>query len=191
MKIVRSNNLTVSHLPQNLLSENRFITHFNEKVVIEMNSTQLHDLKIHHIGVVVKDIHKAVEYYSKFKFSPFRINTSVRPSGSLNQDSQDQIVKLTFAAARMMGSMALEFIQVEQGKPFYLEFLNRQGEGMHHLAFVVDEAEAVASMWEKKGVPIVAHGPEWAYLDFGYDVLIEFISRSRLPNITARLFFPP
>ena len=143
-------------------------------------------LEIHHIGVVVEDMNRAVDYYSKFGLGPFRITEISRSSESTKSEPSKYKLKLAFA--KMIGSMAMELIQVVDGNPSYRKFLEKHGEGMHHLAFIVDDADAETDKWAKQGIKIIKRGPGWSYLDFGYRTVIEFLSPSRILDMTPRLF---
>jgi hypothetical protein len=91
----------------------------------------------------------------------------------------------------MIGSMGLELIQVVGGNPFYVPYLKRRGEGIHHVAFIVDDVNVEVKKWVPQGISIASRGTGWAYLDFGYDIFIEFISRSRISNLNSRLYPQP
>ena len=67
-------------------------------------------LEIHHIGVVVEDMNRAIENYSKFGVGPFRITEISRSSESTKSNPGKYKLKLAFA--KMIGSMAMELIQV-------------------------------------------------------------------------------
>ena len=124
--------------------------------------------EIRHIGIVVKDIDKAVEYYSKLGLEPFKIRVREPGPGTLGKDYQ----KLRFAFVSMIKSIKLELIQVVEA----------QGESLHHIALVVDgdlnHFDAEILRWTSQGFKIGDHGSGWAYIDFGYNVIIEFISSS-------------
>ena len=134
--------------------------------------------EIRHIGIVVKDIDKAVEYYSKLGLEPFNIRVREPGPGTLGKDYQ----KLRFAFVSMIGSIKLELIQVVEGQGAFDKTLDAQGESLHHIALVVDgdlnHFDAEILRWTSQGFKIGDHGSGWAYIDFGYNVIIEFISSS-------------
>ena len=136
--------------------------------------------EIHHIGLLVQDMNKAIEHYTQLGLGPFRIAEAI--------SAKKPDTKIRIGMSYMIGSMGLELIQVVQGNPFYVSYLERHGEGMHHVAFIVDDADIEADKWVKQGASIASRGTGWAYLDFGYDVFIEFLSRSRIPSLNSRLY---
>lgn len=134
------------------------------------------DPKIHHICVVVKDMEKAIQYYSKRGISPFLVRET---------DKGHCILKWGFAW--LVGSMRLELVQVLGGHCIYNEFLDKHGEGTHHICFEVEDGDGEVALWKKRGFRMGPGGPGWGFVDFGYNVIIEFIARV----ITERKRYEP
>jgi len=120
-----------------------------------------------HIGIVVRDIEKTVDYYSSvFGIGPFSI---------LEYDIQGAILRGTpcngriKVAAAQQGPLALELVEPLGEEGFYSEFLRQKGEGLHHLGFHVDDIAGVLAELAKQGTEPVFHsssGPiPFAYLD--------------------------
>ena len=74
--------------------------------------------------------------------------------------------KLAFFGA---GSLSIELIEPVGGPSTWQEFLDAHGEGMHHIAFHIDDMEGQVEMLAGKGMPAVQSGDYtggcYAYID--------------------------
>ena len=66
-----------------------------------------------------------------------------------------------------VGSVQLELIEPKDDKSIYAEFLREHGEGLHHVAFGVNDYGKVIGWYEKKGEPIL-QGGRWNGLTYTY-----------------------
>ncbi len=119
------------------------------------------------IGIVVRDMDKAIEYYDKMLgLGPF-----VRPE--INYDEKfyygkpvDSVWTMGFCS---LGSVELELIQPITGPTIYHDFLKEKGEGIHHLGFDVTEIDEKIALCRKIGIRIIQSGRGstslFAYLD--------------------------
>jgi len=68
-----------------------------------------------------------------------------------------------------LGGVGFEIIQPLKGETVYTEFLEKKGEGVHHLAFGVEDFDAEVADMKKRGFRIVQTGAmgnvRWAYFD--------------------------
>ncbi|MFC1994443.1 VOC family protein [Chloroflexota bacterium] len=110
------------------------------------------------IGVVVKDIDKAIEYYSSvFGLGPFYVQ-EVEPDGMVYRGQvNDCRLKIAFAIS---GSIEIELIQVLKGETTHTEFLKKKGEGLHHLRFRVDSVNDMLSKLAEDGIEPVWNNPD-------------------------------
>jgi hypothetical protein len=74
------------------------------------------------------------------------------------------------AAFTMLGQLMIELLEPLEGRGSYREFLEENGEGIHHLGHArVDDLDAAVQALEKEGFPCVeggcAPGHRWAYVD--------------------------
>lgn len=101
-----------------------------------------------------------------------------------------------------VGATQYELIQPLDGPTLYHEFLETQGEGLHHLGYVVDDLEVEVAAMEAKGFAVIQSG--WGYGvdgDGGYayfdteaalGCIVEGIERPRaLPAPEAVVTCPP
>ena len=93
------------------------------------------------VGVVVRDIAKAVDYYSTtFGWGPFKISEFEMKGADYNGRKID--CKIKMARYRQQG-IELELIQSLEGDTPYADFLKEKGEGLHHLGIRVEDVGAV------------------------------------------------
>ncbi len=119
------------------------------------------------IGLVVRDLKRTEEYYTKIiGLGPF-----VRPDISFDQiyyrgRLANSKWLMSFCS---LGSVEMELIQPISGPTIYEDFLLAVGEGLHHIGFDVDDMEAKLSVCEKLGIKVIQSGlgpSSWfAYLD--------------------------
>ena len=121
------------------------------------------------IGLVLRDLDKAVNYYSTaLGIGPFRI-ASERFLPDTTFRGKHSPLKLKQAWA-LMGSVELELIQVLSGESTHTEFLSNKGEGLHHLGFFVTDLEKEIVKAKSQGIGVIQHGKiedggGFAYLD--------------------------
>ncbi|HXF65054.1 MAG TPA: VOC family protein [Caldilineaceae bacterium] len=125
------------------------------------------------VGIVVRDVEATVAAWtSRFALGPAQF-VDWPPEGSdLAQTATYRgqpgafRMRLAFLQA---GPVQLEFIQPLEGNNIYSEFLEKHGEGLHHLLFNVEDPEDVARRLEapilQSGGSTLFPGAIWSYLD--------------------------
>jgi hypothetical protein len=72
-------------------------------------------------------------------------------------------------AKSQLGGIGFELIQPLKGETVYTEFLEKHGEGLHHLAYGVEDFDAEVEEMKKRGFKVVQTGAmassRWAYFD--------------------------
>lgn len=124
---------------------------------------------VEQIGIVVKDMDRAIEYYtSTFGWGPFNVQELEMKGATYRGQQCDCRLKLAFAHS---GPIEIELIQVVEGETPYTEFLREKGEGVQHLRFNVDDLDGVLAELAKDGIEPVFHhsypevGISFAYLN--------------------------
>jgi methylmalonyl-CoA epimerase len=103
-------------------------------------------MKLHHIGIAVKNIEK--------KLPIWRDVLGLKLHGI--QEVPDQKVKV---AALEVGGIHIELIEpTDADSPIY-KFIEKRGEGLHHLCFDVKNIEEVLSAMKKNGVTLIDEVP--------------------------------
>ena len=122
---------------------------------------------LHHVGIVVKGIEKASEYYmSTFGIGPFPIREAHMEGVLLRGRPVSPRIKVGSAQS---GDVQIELIQPVEGESVYAEFLSTHGEGLHHLGFIVSDFDAEMAKLTALGIkPIFTRKSarnSFAYLD--------------------------
>lgn len=103
--------------------------------------------KVDHIAIVVQDLEATVQVYEKvFGLKPERIETV-----------QDQ--KVRSALFPIGDGSEVELIQPIDTESGVAKFLEKKGEGMHHIAFEVDDIEQELKSMGDKGVELIDKQP--------------------------------
>ncbi len=125
--------------------------------------------KIAHIGVAVKNIEEAEKFYAEVLKMP------------IHDREQLKEIKAAFIP---VGDTAIELLQSTVPEGVINKFIERRGEGIHHIAYEVDNIEKALEELKAKGVPLIdekprrgAHNSKVAFLNpkGSYGVLIELV----------------
>lgn len=102
---------------------------------------------IEHLGIAVKSLDEAIPYYEKvLGFKCYSI-----------EEVADQKVKTAFFK---VGQTKIELLEPTSEDSTIAKFIEKRGEGIHHLAFAVEDgvANALAEV-EGKGVRLIDKAP--------------------------------
>ncbi len=101
---------------------------------------------INHVAIAVKDIEASLALYGKV----------VGVSGDDVQDIEDQGVRATLVR---IGGSQLEFIQPTDAGGAIARFIERHGEGLHHVCFEVDDLQGTLDKLADVEVELVDREP--------------------------------
>jgi len=119
-----------------------------------MASKSLRFPDVGHIGAVVTNIDRVIEYYSPvFGIGPFEIY-DFRPQKAWVRGQEVKPFELRIATADV-GSAKMELIQVIRGDPPHRDFLEVHGEGLQHLGFYVENYDEWKSYVREEGIEIL------------------------------------
>jgi methylmalonyl-CoA/ethylmalonyl-CoA epimerase len=141
--------------------------------------------KFYHVAIVVKDMDKAKSKYGAILGSGvFRPETVLDSSTFSRYEVYGKPTKTTHKSRFNhtdigANKLDIEFISPIEGNPIYSDFLKKHGEGIHHIAFQVDDLDVETAKLVAKGIPVITTvkrptGRGFAYFDFG-DCLIELV----------------
>ena len=127
------------------------------------------------VAIVVKDIDKARIAWAQtlgVKAPEVSIAESHNSKPTLYMgDSSDAKAKLAFFA---LDNLQIELIQPLGGQSTWQEFLDKNGEGIHHIAFGVKDIDGIAKKFELQGMPTVQlggwDGGAYTYIDGSKDL---------------------
>jgi len=114
--------------------------------------------KINHIGIAVKNLENAIPLY--------RDQLGMKFEGS--EEVTEQKVRVAFL---QVGESRVELLEPTSPDSPVAKFLEKNGEGIHHLAYEVDDIEAALAELKEKDVRLIdaqprngAHGSLIAFL---------------------------
>jgi len=116
--------------------------------------------KLQHVGVVVKDIKKAIAYLESLGIGPFegpghqKVFT-IPFKGELHGKPAEW--KTTISNAKM-GDVELELLEPAEGAQALKESLDKTGEGLHHIGFITDNLDKEIANFKKNGIGIWTMG---------------------------------
>jgi catechol 2,3-dioxygenase-like lactoylglutathione lyase family enzyme len=113
--------------------------------------------QLHHVAIVVKDVERAIKYYSSLGIGPFQSYPPLRDYVKVNVPDEDAFYDLTIKQAQV-GPVALQLIQPGRGRSIYRDFLNRKGEGVFHLGFVVEDVDKEEAKMKEQGLEVLSSG---------------------------------
>ncbi len=128
---------------------------------------------IDHVGIVVKDIEAATRFFH---------DTFQVPPGEI-VELEDQGVRATLLP---IGQTRLELLEPLSPDSPVGKFLERRGEGLHHLAFHVDEVAGTLEALSAAGIDLVDQEPRP-----GLSGIIAFIHPRSVHGILTELVQNP
>jgi len=102
--------------------------------------------KIDHIGVAVKNLNEAMKIY--------RESLGLEIEGT--EEVKEQGVKVAFIP---LGESRIELIESTDPNGPIAKFIERKGEGIHHIALEVDHIEDALQKLKEKGVQLIDEKP--------------------------------
>jgi len=131
--------------------------------------------KIEHIGIAVKNIEEGLKYYEGvLGLKCYKI-----------EEVPDQKVKTAFM---MVGEIKLELLESTSPDGPVAKFIEKRGEGIHHIAFAVTSLAERLKQVEEKGIHLIdthprqgADGMEIAFLHpkSTHGILTEFCEKAK------------
>ena len=128
--------------------------------------------RIVHIGVAVEDLGPACEFFQDMLGVPC--------------SPKENFGELEFSFQEL-GEASLEFLQSTTPEGNIAKFINKRGQGIHHIAIAVDDIHAELARLKSLGIPLInqepyknAHDELVAFIHpkATYGVLIEFVQEN-------------
>jgi len=133
------------------------------------------DKKITQIGIIVADAVKTAKRYSDiFGVGPWLFYDLTATDMTLHGKSLGDVdMGVRIAKADLTG-LGIELVQPLYGPGVHMEFLQKHGEGIHHLSFgMLDNYEAAVSDMQHAGIDIEMQGRFGGAVNFSYMDTIE------------------
>lgn len=101
---------------------------------------------IEHIGIAVESLEQAIPFYEKvFGLTCYAV-----------EEVSDQKVKTAFF---QVGQTKIELLESTDPEGPIGKFIAKKGQGIHHLAFAVDDVAGALQHAEEEGVNLIDKGP--------------------------------
>lgn len=125
--------------------------------------------RITQVGLVVRDSRAmAKRYWEDFGIGPWKFYT-LDPSNTPNMTLRGKKVEHAFRAAlTMLGDVEIELIEPLDGSSLYAEHLATHGEGLHHIAFAVDDFEHAKVRLKAMGYQDTQGGRPFSVVTYAY-----------------------
>lgn len=138
--------------------------------------TKLELPPVSQIGVVVRDMDKAVEYYSSiFGIGPFTVYEFVPEKHWFMEEPS--YLRLLMGKA-MWGDIELELLQPLEGESLHKDFLETHGEGLQHLGFNIPSYDEMFDKFRKAGFKPLMRAETYVETYKGYLKACYFDTRS-------------
>ena len=98
--------------------------------------------KVHHVGVVVRDMEQAMRFYRDTLGLPVHKLETIAEQG-------------VQAALLTLGDSEIELLQPVQPDTGIARYLERKGEGLHHICFQVDDIERDLDALKQRGTDMI------------------------------------
>jgi len=126
--------------------------------------------RVTQVAIVVRDIERAAALWARLLGveKPSIIETEEWEKTGMTYRGAPSRARAKLAFFNL-GGITIELIEPIGGSSTWSEFLEQQGEGIHHIAFVVDDMEAAVRRLEELGGKLVQKGDfeggSYAYVD--------------------------
>jgi catechol 2,3-dioxygenase-like lactoylglutathione lyase family enzyme len=124
---------------------------------------------LHHLSLVVRDIDAAVRFLESLGIGPFFDYPPMKEYTRLQVPEEEGFFNTVIKCA-MIGPVQLQVVQPGEGRSIYKDFLEKKGEGIFHLGFVVDDIERSEAEARSMGLEVISsgrrdNGSGFAYFD--------------------------
>jgi len=133
----------------------------------------INNWKFRGVGLAVRDLDKAMEYYQSLGIGSFqpeaRFDSSLFDDFKVNGKLSNTTIKARTRMAQI-GPLVYEFVQPLEGETIYTEALNSRGEGINEIVFAVEDLDKEVAELAKKGASVIfsgkpQNGNAFAYID--------------------------
>ena len=102
--------------------------------------------KIEHIGIAVKNLEESIEFYENILgLKCYNI-----------EEVKDQKVKTAFF---QIGETKIELLESTQAEGPIAKFIDKRGEGLHHIAFKTNDIKSSLSELKEKDIKLIDENP--------------------------------
>jgi methylmalonyl-CoA epimerase len=114
--------------------------------------------KINHIAIAVKDVEESARFFQEI----------IGLEGGLIEDIENFEVRVAFFS---LGGVKIELVEPLNPESGLAKYLEKKGEGIHHIAIEVDDVTSALEHYRSKGVELIHQAPEPG----AHDTLVAFL----------------
>jgi methylmalonyl-CoA epimerase len=108
--------------------------------------------RIDHVAIIVRNLEQALAFY--------RDTLGIEPSEV--KDVPTEQVRIAFLPLGGPGGSEIELIEPTTSDSSLTRFLEKRGEGLHHICLEVDDIDAALAEMREKGAPVLDQQPRIA-----------------------------
>jgi len=123
------------------------------------------------VAILVNDIEKTLQAYCDFFGieNPGYIVTDTEEKAQTKYNGVSTPAQSKLAFVNAGSQLVIELIEPDKNPSVWREYLDKNGEGFHHIAFSVNGMKTVVQNFEKNGMPEVQKGEytggRYSYID--------------------------
>ena len=124
--------------------------------------------RAYQVGIVVRDMDKAIEFYESLGIGPFHEGPSaIAIDRKVYGKPADVKIR---GAITQLGQIEFELFEPIEGESIQKEFLDTKGEGVVHIGSYVDDIDSEVAKLVEKGFEVISSGGisdggKFAYID--------------------------
>lgn len=108
--------------------------------------------RIDHVAIIVRNIEQALTFY--------RDTLGIVPRAI--QDVPSEQVRIAFLPLGGPGGSEIELIEPTTPDSSLVKFLEKRGEGLHHICLEVEDIDAALQQMQERGAPVLDQQPRTA-----------------------------
>jgi methylmalonyl-CoA/ethylmalonyl-CoA epimerase len=129
-------------------------------------------LLISQVAVVVSDLEKTMEQYTKLLgWGPWNVYRHEPPRLHDTVVRGEPVHYTMLGAETQVGDMGFELLQPLEGPSIYKDWLKQHGEGLHHIALMLhdfEESTQLKNRFDEVGAPVLMGGRIGETIEFYY-----------------------
>lgn len=142
--------------------------------------------ELHHLSIVVRDIDATQRFYESIGIGPFVQYPPMREYLKIEVPDEEGFYNLVIRCAQI-GPVQLQLIQPGEGDSLYKDYLEKRGEGVFHLGFVVPDIGEAERQVQDLGLDVISrgyrqNGSGFAYLNTVEKAGVTLLVRQSPPN---------
>ncbi|MGB9731537.1 MULTISPECIES: methylmalonyl-CoA epimerase [Calditerrivibrio] len=125
--------------------------------------------RIDHIGIAVKSLDEALMFYKSIGVSPYHF-----------EEVESQKVKVAFIR---VGESNIELLEPTSPESPIAKFIEKKGEGMHHIAYEVSDIKNALEVLKSQGCQLIDNEPKMG----AHNKLIAFVHPKSVSGVLTEL----